>query len=108
MKTQTEVGALRQPNRQTLTYTLREHEELHLLTNLTVVALLGFLKHLQILVEHALLRERDAIDTCHLVALGIATPESTSHTCNLDSLDSTSVHKVRTTAEVGEVALGVC
>ena len=108
LQTQTEVGTLWQPDRQTLAHTLREHEKLHLLANLAVVALLGFLKHLQILVEHRLLGERDAVDTGHLIAFGIATPESTGNTCNLDSLDSTSIHKVRTTAEVGEVALGVC
>ena len=32
----------------------------------------------------------------------------TSHTCNLHSLDKTRVQQVRTTAKVGEIALGIC
>ena len=40
-----------------------------------------------------------------LLALGITAPECTSHTCNLHSLDKASVHQVRTTAKIGEIAL---
>ena len=108
LQAQTQLCTLSKPDRQTLTYTVREHEEFHLLTNLAMVALLSLLKHEEILVEHRLLRERDTVDTCHLVALCIATPESTCYACNLHSLDSTCVHQVRTTAKVGEVALCVC
>ena len=108
LQAQTQLCTLSKPDRQTLTYTVREHEEFHLLTDLAVVALLSLLKHEEILVKHRLLRERDTVDTCHLVALCIATPERTGYARNLHSLDSTSVHQVRTTAEVGEVALCVC
>ena len=64
--------------------------------------------HYEILVEHLLLRERDAVDTGHLLALSIATPEGTCYACNLHCLDKASVHQVRTTAKVGEIALGIC
>ena len=108
LQAEAELSALWQPDRKTLTYTLREHEEFHLLTDLTVVALLSLLENHQVLIEHLLLREADTIDTGHLLALGITAPESTSHTCNLHSLDKTSVQQVRTTAKVGEIALGIC
>ena len=108
LQAEAELSALWQPDRKTLTYTLREHEEFHLLTDLTVVALLSLLENNQVLIEHLLLREADTVDTGHLLALGITAPESTSHTCNLHSLDKASVHQVRTTAKVGEIALGIC
>ena len=108
LKAQTKLSAFRQPDRQTLTHTLGEHEEFHFLSDLSVVALLGLLEHDKILVEHLLLRERDSVDTCHLLTLGIATPESTCNTCYLDGLDVTGRQQVRTGAEVGEVALSVC
>ncbi len=100
LQAQTQLCALWQPDRQTFTNTLREHKELHLLTNLAVVALLSLLKHSEIFVEHLLLREGDTIDTSHLLALCIATPESSGNACNLDSLDSASAHEVRTFTEV--------
>ena len=108
LQAQTKLCTLWQPDRKTLTYTLREHEEFHLLTNLTVVALLSLFENNEILIEHLLLRETDTVDTGHLLALGITAPECTSHTCNLHCLDKTSVHQVRTTAKVGEIALGIC
>ena len=108
LQTQAELCTLWQPDRKALSYTLREHEEFHLLTDLTVVTLLSFFENYQVLIEHLLLREADTVDTGHLLALGITAPECTSHTCNLHSLDKTSVHQVRTTAKIGEIALGIC
>ena len=89
LQAQTEIGALGEPDGQTLTYAVGEHEELHLLTNLAVVALLGFFEHDEILVEHLLFGEGDTIDTRHLLALGIATPEGTGNAGYLDGLDDT-------------------
>ena len=107
LKTQTEVGALWQPYRQTLAHTLREHEEFHLLAYLAVVALLSLFEHYEILVEHLLLREGDAVESLQLSLAGIATPESTCYRGEFDSLDDACRDDMRTTAEVGEVALGV-
>ena len=108
LQAETQVGALRQPDRKTLAHAVGEHKEFHLLTDLAMVALLGFLKHDEILVEHLFFRERHAIETLHLLALGIAAPEGTSHTGELHSLDETCRHEVRAATEVGEPALGVC
>ena len=57
LEPQAEVSALRQPDRQTLAYPLAEHKEFHLLAYLAMVALLGFLEHHHVLVEHLLLGE---------------------------------------------------
>ena len=108
LQAETQVSSLWQPDGKTLTYTVGEHEELHLLANLAMVAFLGFLEHDEILVEHLFLGERNAIEALHLLALGISTPESTSHTGELHGLDETCGDKVRTAAKVGEVALRIC
>ena len=50
LQAQTQLGTLWQPDGQTLTDLVREHEQLHLLTNLTVVALLSLLQHHEILI----------------------------------------------------------
>ena len=105
LQTQTKFCTLRQPDGQALTYLIREHEEFHLLTDLTVVALLGLLQHLKILVEHFLLREGDTIQTLHLLTVCITTPESTCYRGQLHSLDLACIHEVRTTTQIGEITL---
>ena len=105
LQAQAQLCSLWQPDRKTLTDTVREHKEFHLLTNLSVVALLSLLKHFEIFIEHLLLREGDTVDTCHLLTLSIATPESSSNAGYLDSLDSTRRNEVRTTTKVGEITL---
>ena len=72
LQAQTKVCSLGEPDGQTLTHTVGEHEEFHLLTDLSVVALLGLFEHHEILVEHLLLGEGNTVDTRHLLALGIA------------------------------------
>ena len=57
LHTQAKLCALWQPYWQALAYSLREHEQFHLLSYLAVVALLGLLKHHEILVKHLLLGE---------------------------------------------------
>ena len=100
-------GTLRQPQRQTLTYALREREQLQLLAELTVVALLSLLHHHQILIEHRLLGERDTIYTGQHLTLLVAAPVSACNRGQFDSLDKSCVGQVRTAAEVGERAIGV-
>ena len=105
LQAQAQLCSLWQPDRKTLTDTVREHKEFHFLTNLSMVALLSLLKHFEIFIEHLLLREGDTVDTCHLLTLSIATPESSSNAGYLDSLDSTRRNEVRTTTKVGEITL---
>ena len=108
LQAQTELGTLWQPDGQTLADLIAEHEQLHLLTNLTMVALLSLLQHHEILVEHLLLGERDTIQALHLLTSSVTTPEGTGNTRQLDGLDFARIHEVRTTAEVGEVTLRIC
>ena len=98
-------GTFGQPQRQTLTHIVREGEELHLLANLAVVAFLGFLEHHQIVVEHLLLGEGDAIHAHQLRTLLVATPVSSGKRQYLDGLDGFGGGDVRATAQVGEIAL---
>ena len=73
-----------------------------------MVALLGFFEHDEILVEHLLLGECDAIQALHLFACSITAPESTGYRGQLDGFDLAGVHKVRTAAKVGKCSLCVC
>ena len=68
LQTDAKVCSFRQPYRQSLAYALREHEEFHLFSDFTMVSLLCFFKHDEILVKHFFLRERDAVEALHLVA----------------------------------------
>ena len=107
LQAQTQLRSLGQPDGKTLAHALGEEEEIHLLAYLAMVAFLGFLQHDEILIEHLLLGEGDAVDAGHLLALGVSAPESAGHAGNLHGLDDARGNQVRTTAEVGEVALGV-
>ena len=106
-KAETEGGSLGKPHGKSLTHTLREHEETHFLTNLTVVALLSFFKHLQILFKHLLLGEGDGIKASHLGTLLIATPVGRTYRKHLAGLDGGCIQHVRATAKVCERSLGV-
>ena len=74
LQTVAQGGSLWKPQGQTGTHVLREREELHLLAELAVVALLGLLEENEIFVEHLLLGEGDAVDSDELVALLVAAP----------------------------------
>ena len=100
-------GAAGQPQRQAETDALREGEELHLLAELAVVALAGFLKELEILVQHGLLGEGDAVDTGKLLALLVTAPVCSGDGGELYGLDDLGIHEVRSAAEVGESAVGI-
>ena len=105
LQTQTQGCTLRQPHGQTFTHTVAEEEEFHFLTNLAVVALLGFLEFFEIFVEQFLFRERDAIDTCHHRTFLVATPVGSSHREHLHGLDGSRRCEVGTAAKVGEITL---
>ena len=67
-----------------------------------MVALLGFFHHLEVLVEHALLGEGDAVDTGQLLAVLVALPVGAGDGGQLDGLDVVDVLDVRAAAQVGE------
>ena len=63
LQTISQHGTLRQPHRESRTNRLREHEQLHLLTDLAMIALFGLLHHHQPLVQHFLFRESNSVYT---------------------------------------------
>ena len=100
-------GTAGQPQGQTQTYAGREGEQLHFLAELAVVALLGFLEHLQVLVEHALLGEGHAVDTGELLAALVALPVGTGYAGELHRLDVVDMLHMGAAAEIGERAVRV-
>src|SRR5574344_122076 len=107
LQTDTKLCTFRKPHWQSLTYTLRKHKELHLFTDFAVVTFFCFFEHHQIFIKHFLLRERDTIDTSHLLTFGITAPESTGNACQFDSFDESGVHQMRSLAEVGKRTLSI-
>ena len=86
---------------------LVQAEEVELLAELAVVALLGLLEHVEVGIEVCLLLEGRAVDALqHLVVL-IAAPVSTSDAHELQGLDLARRDDVRASAEIRELALRV-
>ena len=107
LQTVAQGGAFGQPQRQALAHALREGEQFEVLAQLAVVALLGLLHHRQILVEHRLLGERDAVDAGQHLVLLVAAPVGSGHGGEFQGLDISRVGNVRSAAEVRERAVGV-
>ena len=72
-----------------------------------MVALLGLFQSHEILVQHLLLGERDAVDAGHHGSLLVAAPVGSSQREQFERLDGRGGHEVRTLAEVDVVALCV-
>ena len=100
-------STLGKPQGQTLAHVGREGKQFHLLADLAVVALLGLLKQHEVLVEHLLLGEGDAIHAGQLRAGLVTAPVGASERHHLDGLDHASRGDMRATAQVGEVTLGI-
>ena len=108
LQAQTQCCTFWQPHRKTFTYCIREHKQFHFLTNLTVVAFLGFFQHSQIFIQHFLFRESNTVNTSHLLTVFLSSPISTSYRKQLNSFNRSCAHQVRTTAQVGKCALCIC
>ena len=96
-----------QPQRKSLPYPRGECKEFHILANLAVVAFLGFFEEHEVLVEHFLLGEGNAIHAGEHLVVFVAAPICTGNARYLHSLDIACARQVRTTAEVGVSALSV-
>ena len=70
-----------------------------------MIALLGFFQQNEIFVEQFFLRESNAIDTCHHLAVFLSTPVRSGNRSQLNGFDRCSVQQVRTTAQVGKGTL---
>src|SRR5579862_1823751 len=84
-----------------------EVEQVELHTEAAVVALARFLETFEVGVEIVLREERGPVDACQLLVVLVAAPVRAGEAGQLERLDRLRVQQVRTSAEVGEVALRV-
>ncbi len=105
LETVAQGGTFGQPKGQALADVGREGKKFHLFAQFAVVAFFSFFEHDEVFVEHLLFGEGDTVNAHKLVALFIAAPVGTGQRCDLHSLDGRCVGDMRTTAQVGEVAL---
>ena len=98
-------GAAGQPKGQTQTDAIAECEELHLLAEFAVIALLGLFQQHQVLVQHALLGEGDAVDTGELLAVLVSAPVGSGDGGELHCLDNVGVAEMRATAKIRECSV---
>src|SRR5262249_15654711 len=103
----TDHRALREPDGESRTDDVRDHEETQFLPQLPMVTLLGLLEKSQMLLERLLGGPSSTINALkHLVFL-IAAPIGSGDSGELESLDHASRRHVRTTAEIHPVPLPV-
>ena len=107
LETQTESRSFRQPDWQTFSYHIGEHEQLQVFSYAAMVTFLRFFEQRQIFIEHRAFREGNTVDTRHHRTFLVATPVCRSTRKHLDSLDIACTHQVRAFTKVGKVALGI-
>ena len=78
-------------------------EEIQLLAELAVIALLRFFELVQVLVEFLLCEPRGAVDALQLLVLLVAFPVGAGDGQQLERFDLRSVRDVRTAAEIDEM-----
>ncbi len=82
-------------------------EQVELLAQATMIALLGLFEHVQVGVEIFLLRPRRAVNALQLLVAMIATPVGTSHLHQLEDLEFGRGRHVRAATEVDEIAFAI-
>ena len=107
LKASAKFGTLRQPQRKSHSHLGRECEELHFLSYFPVVPLLGLLHKDEVLIQQGFLRERYSVDTGELLTFLVSSPVGTCYCGEFHCLDDRSVTKVRSPAEVCEIAAAV-
>ena len=95
-------AALGVPEDQARTGLFLDAEQVQLLAELAVVALLGFLEPVQVRLQILLVEERGAIDTLQALAMLVALPVRTRHRKQLEGLDPPHRGHVRSATEVRE------
>jgi len=82
-------------------------EQLQVLAQLAMVALLGLLQHAEVVRQVVLRRPGCAVDALQLLVAVIAAPVGAGHLHQLEELQLARGRHVRAPAQVGEAALGV-
>ena len=98
--------AFRVPENQARRFVL-EVEQVQLLAQLAVIALLGLLQHVQVLLLVFFLGPGGAVDTLQHLVLRVAAPVRTRQLHQLEDFQLAGRRHVRTAAQVGELAFGV-
>lgn len=79
-----------------------EHEELLLLTNLSMITLSSLLKELEVSVHQLLIRERNTVDSLERVVGGVTQEVRRGVFQKLESLDAAGVRNMGTTAKIDQ------
>ena len=84
-----------------------QHVQTQFLTQLTVVALLCFFQHLQVVIQFYLVGEAGTVNTLQHLAAGVTTPVSAGNVHQLDcvALYASGGVQVRTCTQVNEITL---
>ena len=82
-------------------------EQVQLLAQLAVVALLGFFQHVQVLFQVFFLGPGRAVDTLQHFVIAVTTPVGTGYLHQLEYFQLAGRRYVRATAQVGELAFAV-
>src|SRR5579863_921674 len=97
-------SALGMPEDQPRPSQFLDGKQIELLSQYTVVALLGFFLFVQEVIEIFLREKRSPVDALQLRILLVTQPISTGYTQQLERLDFAGRRQMRTAAEVGELA----
>ena len=97
--------ALWQKDRQSLSDVVNSREIFKLASKLVVVAQFSLLKHLQMLLQHRSLGERNTVNSAKLLVVRSIAPVCARAGEQLCRLDSRNVHNVRTCTQVNKIAL---
>ena len=100
-------GAARQPQRQAGADVVVEGEELQLLAELAMVALLRLLEHGEVGVQLGLVLEGGAVDALELRVFLVAFVIGAGHVGELERADVAGAHDVRAGAEIDEIAVAI-
>ena len=99
--------ALRKEHRQSASYQIVGHKQLHLLADLSVIALLCLLQKLQMCLQLLGCRETYTVNTLHHVVVRIALPVHAGIFYQLEILAELCIVHVRSAAEICKIALVV-
>ena len=100
-------AAFRMPEDQSRPGFILDAEEVQFLPQPPMIALLGFLKLVQVIIKILLSEERSAVDALQRVRVLVAFPMRPCHAEKLESLDAAGRRNVRTAAKVQELASAV-
>ncbi|MPM96977.1 hypothetical protein SDC9_144147 [bioreactor metagenome] len=101
-QTLAESSAFGQPDGESGTDALAEHENFEFFAQFAVIAFLGFFEFHQVFIQFLLFRKSNAVDTCHHRTFLITTPIRTCNGEEFHGFDLRSIGQMRPATKVGE------